>query len=98
MLTGKQRTYLKGIAHSMKPITQIGKSGVTDNFLSQLDDALEAREIVKINILETSLLDAKETANDIAQALNAEFVQAIGNKFTIYRPSKNNPKIQLPKH
>lgn len=98
MLTGKQRTYLKGMAHSIKPITQIGKLGVTDNFLSQLNNALETREIVKINILETSLLDAKETANDVAKALNAEFVQAIGNKFTIYRPSRNNPKIQLPKH
>lgn len=98
MLTGKQRMYLKGIAHNIKPITQIGKAGVTDNFLSQLDDALEAREIVKINVLDSSLLDPKEVANDIAQSLDAEFVQAIGNKFTIYRASRNNPKIQLPRN
>lgn len=96
MLTGKQRSYLKGMAHNIKPITQIGKLGVTENFLSQLDDALEAREIVKIHILESSLLDTKEAANEIANLLNAEFVQAIGNKFTIYRPSRNNPKIQFP--
>ncbi|SES74487.1 RNA-binding protein [Natronincola peptidivorans] len=98
MLTGKQRTYLKGIAHNIKPITQIGKAGITDNFIQQLDDALEAREIVKINILDSSLLDTKETASEVTATLNAEFVQAIGNKFTIYRPSKNNPKIQLPKN
>ncbi|AKL95109.1 putative RNA-binding protein [Clostridium aceticum] len=97
MLTGKQRSYLKGMAHDIKPITQIGKYGISDSFLTQLDDALEVREIVKVNILESSLLDTKETANEVAKTLEAEFVQAIGNKFTIYRPSKNNPKIQLPK-
>ncbi|SCY17502.1 YhbY family RNA-binding protein [Alkaliphilus peptidifermentans] len=97
MLTGKQRSYLKGIANSEKPITQIGKSGVTDSFLEQLDLALEAREIVKISILESSLLDAKDTANEVAEQLDAEFVQAIGNKFVIYRKSTKNPKIQLPK-
>lgn len=97
MLTGKQRTYLKGIAHNIKPIAQIGKAGITENFLAQLSDALEAREIVKINVLENSLLDTKETANEVAKAVDAEFVQEIGNKFTIYRPSIKNPKIQLPK-
>ncbi|SDK57543.1 ribosome assembly RNA-binding protein YhbY [Natronincola ferrireducens] len=97
MLTGKQRTYLKGLAHGIKPIFQIGKFGITDILLSELDNALEARELIKINILETSLLDTKQAANQVAEALNAEFVQAIGNKFTIYRLSKNNPKIELPK-
>ncbi|KAB3533120.1 YhbY family RNA-binding protein [Alkaliphilus serpentinus] len=97
MLTGKQRSFLKGIANTEKAITQIGKAGITDSFIEQLDLALEAREIVKVNILETSLLDTKETANKVADILEAEFVQSIGNKFVIYRKSKNNPKIQLPK-
>ena len=97
MLTGKQRSYLKSIANTLKPITQIGKEGVTDSFISQLSDALEAREIVKVSILENSGLETKETASLVAKAARAEFVQAIGFKFTIYRKSINNPKIELPK-
>ncbi len=97
MLTGKQRSFLKAIAHNEKPITQIGKGGITENFIEQLDLALEARELVKVSLLETSLLDAKETANQLAGELRAEFVQAIGNRFVLYRQSRKNPKIQLPK-
>lgn len=97
MLTGKQRSYLRSMANGIKPITQIGKSGLTDAFLEQLDLALNSREIVKITILETSLLDTKGTANEVAQKVRAEFVQAIGNKFVIYRKNHENPKIELPK-
>lgn len=97
MLTGKQRSYLKSLANTIKPITQIGKGGVTESFLSQLEDALEARELVKVHILENSLLDTKETASEVVRLIDAEFVQAIGNKFVIYKQSRENPKIQLPK-
>ncbi|MCT4606361.1 MAG: ribosome assembly RNA-binding protein YhbY [Marinisporobacter sp.] len=96
-LTGKQRSYLKGLANGMKPIAQIGKSGITENFIKQMDDALEAREIVKVNVLENSLLNTKETANKVAKRTKGYFVQAIGNKFVIYRPSTKNPEIQIPK-
>ncbi|WZL71568.1 ribosome assembly RNA-binding protein YhbY [Clostridiaceae bacterium 35-E11] len=97
LLTGKQRSYLKSLAHSMKPITQIGKSGITENFIKQLNDALEARELVKIHVLENSLLDTETAANQVAKLTHSEFVQAIGNKFVIYRRSKDNPKIEIPK-
>lgn len=97
MLTGKQRSYLKGLANNIKPITQIGKSGITESFISQLEDALEARELVKINILENNELDSKKAASEIADITNSEFVQSIGNKIVLYRESKENPKIQLPK-
>lgn len=97
MLTGKQRSYLKKLAHDIKPIAQIGKAGVTDNFLIQMTKALEAREIVKVNVLDNSFLDTKETANQVAKAIDAEFVQAIGNKFTIYKASTENPTIELPR-
>ena len=96
MLKGKQRAYLRSIANTLKPITQIGKEGVTESFLDQLDAMLESREIVKVTILETAGLDAKETANAICNALRAEFVQAIGFKFTIYRRNNENPKILFP--
>lgn len=97
MLTGKQRSYLKSLANGIKPITQIGKAGLTDAFLEQLEMALDSREIVKVTILEASALDTKETANEVTQAVRAEFVQAIGNKFVIYRKNHKDPKIELPK-
>ena len=94
-MTGKQRASLRKIAATLQPIFQIGKQGVTENLMKQLDDALEAREIIKITILETAGENTKELCNEIAKELEAEPVQAIGNKFTIYRRSKNNPKIEL---
>ncbi|MDK2918041.1 MAG: RNA-binding protein [Candidatus Petromonas sp.] len=96
MLTGKQRTYLKGLAHDIQPITQIGKEGITDAFISQLNDALEARELVKVTVQKNSFLDTKEAANEVARLTNSEFVQAIGRRFVLYKKSKNNPKITLP--
>ena len=98
MLKGKQRAYLRSIANTLKPIIQLGKEGVTENFLDQLDEMLTAREIVKVTILETAGLEDKETANAICEALRAEFVQAIGFKFTIYRKNLEEPKIVFPGH
>ncbi len=96
MLTGKQRSYLKGLAHKMEPIFQVGKNGITENFIKQVDEALDARELIKIKVLNNSLLDAKEVALELAESAKAEFVQSIGNKFILYRESKENKKIQLP--
>lgn len=96
MITGKQRSYLKGIANTIDPIFQLGKNGLTDNFIKQVDDALEAREIVKINVLKNCFLDPDEVAHDLADILSAEFVQSIGRKFVLYRESKENKKIELP--
>lgn len=96
MLKGKQRAYLRSIANTLKPITQIGKDGITESFLEQLDGMLKSREIVKITILENAGLDTKETANAVCEALRAEFVQAIGFKFTIYKRNNEEPKIIFP--
>ena len=97
MLTGKQRSYLKGLANNIDPIFQVGKNGITDNFIKQIDEALEARELIKVNVLNNSLLEAKDIANELAETLDAEFVQSIGHKFVLYRESVENKKIQLPK-
>ncbi len=99
MITSKQRAWLRKESHTMEPIFQIGKEGVTDLVLNALEEALEKREIIKIKILETALLDTKQTCNEVAAALNAEPVQAIGNKFIIYRRARaeKNRKIELPK-
>ncbi len=95
MLTGKQRSYLKSMANTIDPIFQVGKNGITENFIKQVEDALEARELVKIKVLNNSLLDATEVANEIADEIDAEFVQSIGNKFVLYKESKDNKKIEL---
>lgn len=97
MLSGKQRSYLKGIANNIDPIFQLGKNGLSKNFIKQIDDALETREIIKVNVLKNCELDPTEVASQLAEELSAEFVQSIGRKFVIYRESTENKKIELPK-
>ena len=97
MLTGKQRSHLKGLANRIDSIFQLGKNGLTENFVKQIDEALEAREIVKVNVLKNCSLDPKEVANTLVEQLHAEFVQSIGRKFVIYRESIEDKKIELPK-
>lgn len=92
-MTSKQRAYLRGLANSIDPIFQIGKSGLSKNLLKQLDDALEARELIKINVLENSGEDVKSLGNTIANSINAVCVQTVGNKITLYRARKKNPII-----
>ena len=86
-ITSKQRSKLKSIAATMQPIGQIGKGGVTDNLLKMLSDALEARELIKINILPNSEDDAVNLAENIADLLDAVPVAVIGRKAIFYRRS-----------
>ena len=97
MITSKQRSYLRSLAHSIDPAVYIGKAGVTDNVIKEIDQCLEARELVKIKLQEGAELDAKTVANELAPGLRAEFVQAIGRKFTLYRESEENKQIELPR-
>lgn len=97
MITGKQRSYLKGIANSIDPIFQLGKNGLSDNFIQQVNDALKTREIVKVNVLKNCMLDPAAVASELAEVLGAEFVQSIGRKFVLYRQSDENATIVLPK-
>lgn len=96
MLTGKQRSYLRSLANNIQPIFQIGKGGINDNMIKQFNDALEARELVKANVLKNATADTREICEDIAQATGAEIVQVIGNKFVLYKESKENKVIELP--
>lgn len=97
MLTGKQRSFLKGLANNLDPVLQIGKNGITDNFIKQVEEILEKKELIKINVLKNSSESADDMAKELTEKLNAEFVQSIGNKFVIYRESEENKQIQLPK-
>ena len=96
MITGKQRAYLRGLANNMDPIFQIGKNGIEDAFLDQLRDALEARELIKIKVLENSGFSAREASDEICNAIGCEGIQAIGSKIVLYKKSKKKPKIELP--
>ena len=97
MITSKQRSYLRKLAHNLDPLVYIGKSDVTENIINEIDTLLESRELVKVKIQESSLLEPKETANALAEVLGAEYVQAIGRKFTLYRRAKEDPQIVLPR-
>ncbi len=97
MINPKQRAFLKSLAHSMGPIMNIGKYGVNDETIRQLDLALEKRELIKIKILNNNLDDNKEIVDLVLQKTRAEFVQYIGNKFVIYRRKrKDENRIELP--
>jgi len=96
MLTGKQRSYLKGLANSIQPILQIGKGGIDENVIVQFDEALEAREIIKATVLKNSEDDAKASCEYIAGMTGADIVQVIGSRFVLYRESTNKKVIDLP--
>jgi len=95
-MTSKQRAYLRGLANTLQPIFQIGKSGLSDNLIKQLDDALEARELIKISVLGTAPDDVKSLGEEIATSTHSICVQTVGNKITLYRAKKKDSKIILP--
>ena len=97
MLIGKQRAYLRSLANDMQPIFQIGKNGIEESFLKQIVDALEARELIKIKVLENSGFTAREASDFICNEIKCEGVQAIGSKLVLYKRSSKNPKIQIPR-
>lgn len=101
MLKSKQRAYLRKLAQTEDAIFQIGKSGINDNQIGQMIDALEKRELIKINILDTVIDniedDKNKIADELAQKTNSEVVQVMGKKITLYKKSSKNPKIELPK-
>ena len=97
MLTGKQRSYLKSLATAIDPAVYIGKNELTQSCLKEMDDYLNAHELVKVKIQDNVELDPKTVANEAAAKLKAEYVHAIGRKFVLYRESTENRQIQLPK-
>ena len=97
MITSKQRAYLRSLANSLTPIGQIGKDGITQSVIESVEKALKAREIVKLTVLETALLSAREASDALCEALSAEGVQCIGNRLVIYKRNDEKPQITLPK-
>ena len=95
MLTGKQRAYLKSLATELEPAVYIGKQDLTESVIMEMDRYLDAHEMVKVKIQEGSELSPKDAANDAAEKLGAEYVQAIGRRFVLYRPAKNKEDRQI---
>lgn len=96
MLTGKQKRYLRSKAHHVTPTFQIGKSGLNDNMIEQLNEILENRELIKIHILQNNMDDKSELAQAVSAKTNSELVQVIGNMIVLYKESKENKQIELP--
>ena len=94
-LTSKQRAQLLGLASTLDTIVHVGKDGIGDNLVKQVDDALEARELIKGRVLENSMYTAREAAEELAVAARCEVVQVIGSKFVLYRMQHNKDKRKI---
>ncbi len=95
-LTGKQRAALRAKANPLEAIFQIGRQGVGDQLVRQVDETLAVRELIKLRVLENSPCSAREAADAIAAAVGAQVVQVIGSRFVLYRPAEQ-PVIELPR-
>ena len=96
-MTSKQRAQLRSLASNIDAIIQIGKEGIGENLIIQVDGALRTRELIKITALETSPMPAKEAATILAEATKSQVVQVIGRKIVLFRRNPQNPKIELKK-
>lgn len=95
MLTSKQRAKLKAIASNTETILQVGKGGVGEQLVKQVDDALTARELIKLHLLETAPEEPRETAEALSEATGSEVVQVIGRRIVLYRKNPKKPQISL---
>jgi RNA-binding protein len=97
LLTGKQRHHLRGLAHAMKPIVQIGKGGIDAGLVAAVEQALVDHELVKVKIGENTGLERADAAEQLAKATRSEVAQVLGNIVLLYRADPDDPKIELPK-
>ena len=95
MITAKQRAYLRSLANSIDPILQIGKAGIGENLITQVDDALNARELIKITVLRNSPLEPYDACDELCAAVGADPVSTVGNRIVLYRESKEHKQIYL---
>ncbi len=96
MLNSKQRAYLRGLAQKLDAIFQVGKGGISAEMCTQIENALEARELIKLRVLESSGYTAREASNIIAESVGADVVACVGNRFVLYKESVKKKKIELP--
>lgn len=97
MLNGKRRAFLRKMANTLDPVFQVGKGGISEEMCLQIGNCLEARELIKLRVLENSGYTTREAAEAIAASVEAEVVSVIGSRFVLYRESKTKRVIELPK-
>lgn len=97
MLTGKQKRYLRSLAHHLDPIFQVGKGGVNEQLIRHIEEAIEVRELIKVNILNNNDDDRQEVATELAERSGCELVQVIGKTIVLYKESKDHKEIELPR-
>lgn len=96
-MTSKQRAYLKSLAMNLDPVFQLGKSGLTSEITAAVDEALAARELIKISVLQNCVEDPRQMAEVLAERTHSQVVQVIGKKIVLYREGKKEKKkIELP--
>ncbi|WP_433946047.1 ribosome assembly RNA-binding protein YhbY [Paenibacillus sp. SN-8-1] len=98
MLTGKQKRYLRSLAHHLQPIFQVGKGGTNEQIIRHITDAIETRELIKLSVLNNCLDDPKQIGEELAADSGAELVQVIGRTIVLYKESRENKQIELPKN
>lgn len=96
MLTGKQKRFLRSKAHHLTPIFQVGKGRVNENMVKQIAEALEARELIKVSVLQNCEDDKNDVAEALVKGTRSQLVQTIGNTIVLYKESKENKQIELP--
>lgn len=96
-MTSKQRAYLKGLASTLNPIFQVGKSSVTPEITQAIGEAFNNNELIKIAVLKNCMDDPRAIADVIAERTHSQVVHVIGKKIVLYKPDKDKPKIELPK-
>ena len=96
-LTGKQRSYLRALAHPLKPVVQIGHEGLTDAVLKAIDLALQTHELIKVRVTGNDEVSASELAPEVEKQTRSSIAQVIGKTLVVYRGRKKDPVIVLPK-
>lgn len=95
MLTSKQRSALRGIASTYETIFQVGKNGIQDTLITQVNDALRARELIKLRVLDNSPYTAREAADEIAEKTGSDVVQVVGSRFVLFKRNPKDPVIDI---
>jgi RNA-binding protein len=95
MLTGKQKRYLRGLGHALKPVIMVGKSEVSEALLKETEEALASHELIKVKILESCTIDRHEVAEQLSERTGSDVAQILGKTLLLYKKAKE-PKLQLP--
>ena len=95
-LSGKQRRHLRALGHHLSPVLHIGHEGLTDSVVAQANSQLDAHELIKVKVSESSPLTRHEAAEQLASATSSQLAQVLGRTFLLYRRREKDPQIKLP--